>query len=126
MIAALIALVVITVVLLVVQLASDAAVRTRIDTGYILATIVLSRLLGAFHGGLAVAIAGMRARPSLVLGIGLGVAFAGCVVVSLFPLSDVLAPWRHLRPGTGLLAATRWNGQRTCGATRRSRCRRSS
>jgi ABC-2 type transport system permease protein len=86
------------VVLLIVQLASDAAVDLRIDTGYVLATILLSALLAALHGSLAVAIAGLRARPSLVLGIGLGVAIAGCVVASLFPLSSVLAPWRHISP----------------------------
>jgi len=33
-----------------------------------------------------------------VLGVGIGVAIAGCVVASLFPLSSVLAPWRHISP----------------------------
>lgn len=97
-IAVLVALTVISVVLLIVQLASDAAVDLRIDTAYVLSTIVLSALLGALHGSLAVAIAGLRARPSLVLSVGLGAAFAGLIVSSLFPLSSVLAPWRHLSP----------------------------
>jgi ABC-2 type transport system permease protein len=97
-IAALVALVVITVVLLVVQLGSDAAVDLGIDTGHLVSTIALCSLLGVLHGSLAIAIAGVRARPSLVLGAGIGVAVAGCVVASLFPLSSVLAPWRHLSP----------------------------
>jgi ABC-2 type transport system permease protein len=97
-IAALVALAVITVVLLVVQLGSDATVDLGIDTGHLVSTIALCSLLGVLHGSLAIAIAGMRARPSLVLGAGIGVAVAGCVVASLFPLSSVLAPWRHLSP----------------------------
>ena len=97
-IAALVALAVISVVLLIVQLGADAAVDLGIDTGYLVSTIALCALLGALHGSLAVAIAGVRARPSLVLGVGIGVAIAGCVVASLFPLSSVLAPWRHISP----------------------------
>jgi ABC-2 type transport system permease protein len=97
-IAALVALAVISVVLLIVQLGADAAVGLGIDTGYLVSTIALCALLGALHGSLAVAIAGVRARPSLVLGVGIGVGVAGCVVASLFPLSSVLAPWRHLSP----------------------------
>jgi ABC-2 type transport system permease protein len=97
-IAVLVALTVMTVVLLIVQLGSDAAVDLRIDTAHVLSTVVLSALLGALHGSLAVAIAGLRARPSLVLGVGLGVAFAGLIASSLFPLSSALAPWRHLSP----------------------------
>jgi ABC-2 type transport system permease protein len=96
--AALVALVVISAVLLVAQLASDAAVGLSIDTGYVLSTIMLCALLGTLHGSLAVAIAGVRARPYLVLGVGIGVAVVGCVVASLFPLSSVLAPWRHISP----------------------------
>ncbi len=42
--------------------------------------------------------AGLRGRPSLVLAVGLGVAFAGLIVNSLFPLSSVLSPWRPLSP----------------------------
>ena len=97
-IAVLVALAVISVVLLIVQLGADAAVDLGIDTGYLVSTIALCALLGALHGSLAVAIAGVRARPSLVLGVGIGVAIAGCVVASLFPLSSVLAPWRHISP----------------------------
>ena len=97
-IAALVALAVISVLLLIVQLGADAAVGLGIDTGYLVSTIALCALLGALHGSLAVAIAGVRARPSLVLGVGIGVGVAGCVAASLFPLSSVLAPWRHLSP----------------------------
>ena len=97
-IAALIALIVITAVLLVAQLASDAAVDLHIDAGYVVSTVVLSALLGILFGGLAAAVAGVGARPPVVLSVGLGVAFAGLIVSSLFPLSPVLAPWRHLSP----------------------------
>jgi ABC-2 type transport system permease protein len=96
--AALVALIVISVVLLIVQLVADAVVDLDIDAGYLVSTIALCALLGTLHGSLAVAIAGARARPSLVLGVGLGVAVVGCVVASLFPLSSVLAPWRHISP----------------------------
>jgi ABC-2 type transport system permease protein len=97
-IAVFVALVIITVVLLIIQLASNAAVDLSIDTRYVLATIVLSGLLAVLHGSLAVALAGLLPRPSLVVGICLGVTFAGLIVSSLFQLSDVLAPWRHLSP----------------------------
>jgi ABC-2 type transport system permease protein len=55
-------------------------------------------MLGLLHGSLAVAIAGLRARPTLVLGAGVGIAVAGYVVAALFPLSHELAPLRHLSP----------------------------
>jgi ABC-2 type transport system permease protein len=97
-VAALIALAAITIVVLLAQLASDAAFNLQIDAGFLISTIVLSGLLAAFHGSLAVAMAGLRGRPSQVLAIGLGVAFAGLIVNSLFPLSNVLAPWRHISP----------------------------
>jgi ABC-2 type transport system permease protein len=97
-IAALIALAVVTIVLLLAQLASDAAFDLQIDSGLLLSTLLLTGLLAAFHGSIAVAVAGIRGRPSLVLAIGLGAAFAGCIVASLFPLSSVLAPWRHISP----------------------------
>src|SRR5664280_2819898 len=97
-IAALVALAVISLVLLIVQLGADAAVDLGIDTGYLASTIALCGLLAVLHSSLAVAMAGISGRPSLVLGVGIGVGVAGCVVSSLFPLSDVLAPWRHLSP----------------------------
>jgi ABC-2 type transport system permease protein len=97
-IAALIALTVIMVVVLLAQLGSDAAFDLRIDTGLMVSTLVLCGLLAAFHGSLAVAVAGFRGRPSLVLAVGLGVAFAGLIVNSLFPLSSVLSPWQQLSP----------------------------
>jgi ABC-2 type transport system permease protein len=97
-IAALIALTVIMVVVFLVQLGSDAAFDLQIDTGLMVSTLVLCGLLAAFHGSLAVAVAGFRGRPSLVLAVGLGVAFAGLIVNSLFPLSSVLSPWQQLSP----------------------------
>lgn len=92
------ALAAITAVVAVVQIGVDAAVDLRIDLGYLLSTIVLCALLGALHGSLAVAVAGLRARPSIVIGAPVGVALAGYLVAALFPMSSVLAPWRHLSP----------------------------
>jgi len=62
------------------------------------ATIVLCGLLGALHAGLVAFVAGITARPALALGIGMGVAVAGYVVMALFPISEVLAPYRHISP----------------------------
>ena len=97
-VAALLAVVVISLVLGLAQLGSDAAFGLSIDTGHLVSTIALCGLLAVLHGSLAVALAGISGRPSLVLGVGIGVGVAGCVVSSLFPLSDVLAPWRHISP----------------------------
>ena len=47
---------------------------------------------------LAFAVASAKARPSLVLAVGIGAAVAGYVVAALFPLSDLLEPWHHLSP----------------------------
>lgn len=91
-------LAVIGAVVLVAQLAFDVLVDLHIDTARVVATVVLCVLLAALHGGLAVAIAGWLPRPSLVLGIGLVVVVAGYLVGALFPLSTVLAPWRHISP----------------------------
>lgn len=97
-IAALVGLVVLLLVLAVVQLGVDAVVDLRIDTGYLLSTILLSGLLAALHASVAFAIACLRARPSLVLAIGVGLAIAGYLVAALFPLASVLAPWRQISP----------------------------
>ncbi len=97
-IAALIGLIVLLLVLAVVQLGVDAVVDLRIDAGYLLSTILLCGLLAAFHASVAFAIAGLRARPALVLGIGVGLAIAGYLVAALFPLASVLEPLRHISP----------------------------
>jgi ABC-2 type transport system permease protein len=97
-VAAVMAVVVICLVLGLAQLGSNMAFGLSIDTGYLVSTIALCGLLAVLHGSLAVAMAGISGRPSLVLGVGIGVGVAGCVVSSLFPLSDVLAPWRHISP----------------------------
>jgi beta-exotoxin I transport system permease protein len=97
-IATLVAVAVITVAITAVQVGADEVVGMRIESGYLLSTIALCALLAVFHGSLALAIAGLRGRPSLVMGIGLAAALAGCLVVALFPLSSVLAPWQHLSP----------------------------
>jgi ABC-2 type transport system permease protein len=91
-------LVVIGAVMLVAQLASNAVFDLQIGTDRVIATVVLCVLLGLFHAGLAALIAGLTGRPGLVLGVGLAVAVGGYVAIALFPLSDVLEPWRHASP----------------------------
>ena len=91
-------LAIIGVVILAAQLGFDALVDLRIATDRVVATVVLCVFLAALHGGLAVAIAGWLPRPSLVLGVGLMVVVAGYLVGALFPLSTLLAPWRHISP----------------------------
>ncbi|HLE59451.1 MAG TPA: ABC transporter permease subunit [Candidatus Limnocylindria bacterium] len=81
-----------------VQVVADAAFDLSIATDRVVATIVLCGLLGALHAGLVAFVAGITARPALALGIGMGVAVAGYVVMALFPISEVLAPYRHISP----------------------------
>jgi ABC-2 type transport system permease protein len=89
---------VLAMVMLASQLASDAVFGLQIELSRVTATIALCALLGAFHAGLSIAVAGAAARPGRVLSIGFSVAYAGYLVRALFPLSDVLAPWRHISP----------------------------
>jgi ABC-2 type transport system permease protein len=97
-IAVFIAVAVITVVLAAVQLGADALFDLSIALDRVLSTLALCALLALLHGSLAVAIAGLRARPTFVLGAGVGIAVAGYVVAALFSLSSELAPLRHLSP----------------------------
>ena len=91
-------LVVLAVVTLVSQLASDVVFGLEIATDRIVATVVLCALLGVCYAGLALAVAGLTARPGLVLGIGLGAALVGYLVAVLFPLSDTLEPLARVSP----------------------------
>jgi len=97
-------LVVLVAVVLVSQLVSDAVFDLVIGTDRIVATVVLCGLLGAFHGGLALLVAGMTARPGVVLAVGLGVALVGYLVAALFQLSDVLKPFGAISPWNWALA----------------------
>ncbi|MGH2457121.1 MAG: ABC transporter permease subunit [Candidatus Limnocylindria bacterium] len=107
-------LVVIGLFMLGAQLASNAAFDLEIGTDRIIATVALCVLLGAFHAGLAMLVAGATGRPGLVLAVGLAVAVAGYVAIALFPISDVLEPWRHASPwdwalgGDPLGSPTEW------------------
>ena len=85
-------------VVLVSQLASDAAFGLEIADARVAATVVLCTLLGAVFAGVAIAVAGLIARPGLVLAIGLGLALAGYLVAALFPLSTALDGWAWLSP----------------------------
>lgn len=86
------------IVVLVSQLASDVTFGLEIATDRVVATVVLCGLLGFLHAGLALAVAGLTARPGLVLGVGLGVALVGYLVAVLFPLSEVLEPLAQISP----------------------------
>ena len=85
-------------VVLVSQLASDAAFGLEIADARVAATVLLCTLLGTVFAGVAIAIAGFIARPGLVLAIGLGFALAGYLVAALFPLSGGLEGWAWLSP----------------------------
>jgi ABC-2 type transport system permease protein len=91
-------LVVLAIIVFASQLGSDAAFDLEIADARVVSTIGLCALLGAFYAGLAIAIAGLLARPGLVLSVGLGLALVGYLVSALFQLSDVLAPWRQVSP----------------------------
>lgn len=81
-----------------VQFAADAAFGLSIGSDRLGATLVLTALLALFHGSLALAVAGTKARPAVVLGVGMGVAVAGMVIAGLFPLVGGLAPLAHISP----------------------------
>ena len=89
---------VLTLVALVCQLASDQAFGVPIDTGAVIATVVLCGLLGAFEAGLCLAVAGFAAKPQTLLSAGFSVAYLSYLVLALFPLNATLAPWRQLGP----------------------------
>ncbi len=91
-------LVVLALVAAVSQFASDAAFDLEIGADRIIETIVLCALLGVLYAGVALAVAGIAAQPSVVLGVGLGLALAGYVVAALFPLSPDLSPWSGVSP----------------------------
>jgi ABC-2 type transport system permease protein len=91
-------IVALAIVVLVAQVLSDAAFGLEIADSRIVSTIVLCGLLGAVYAALAIAIAGIVARPGLVLSVGLTLSLVGYLVAALFPLSDVLAPWAHISP----------------------------
>jgi ABC-2 type transport system permease protein len=84
--------------MLIAQLVADAVVGLQIGLDRILATMALCVLLGLLHAGVAALIAGWTGRPGLVLAVGMALAVAGYVAIALFPISDVLAPWRHASP----------------------------
>jgi ABC-2 type transport system permease protein len=96
--AALVCLMVLVVVTTLVQFGTDAQVHLSIGADKLGATLALAALLALFHGCLAVAVAGIRPRTSVVLGVGFFVAIAGMVAAALFPLSAALKPFAHISP----------------------------
>jgi ABC-2 type transport system permease protein len=91
-------LLVVGLIVLLSQVLSDAFFGLDIAAAQIYSTIILCVLLGAFHAGLAICLAGFLARPGLVLSVTIGVALVGYVVFALFPLSDVLKPFAAISP----------------------------
>lgn len=96
--ASLLWLLVIGAVMLIAQVAADAVFGLSIGLDRLVATTVLSVLLGAWYAGLTALIAGWTARPGLATAIGIALVVAGYVIMALFPISEVLAPWRHISP----------------------------
>ncbi len=96
--AALLGLAAIVVVTALVQYGSDAQVSLSIAAYRLGATLALTALLALFHGCLALAVAGLRSRPSMVLSVAFGVAIAGMVAALLFPLSTALKPFVGISP----------------------------
>jgi ABC-2 type transport system permease protein len=91
-------LAVLALVVLVSQLASDAAFGLEIADAPVVATVALCTLLGVLYAGLAIAIAGLVGRPGPVLAIALALALVGYIAAALFPLSDALEAWAWLSP----------------------------
>lgn len=91
-------LLVIGALVLATQLVTDELVGLEIATDRIVPTVVLCVLLGVLHAAVAALVAGWTGRPGLVLGVGMALAVGGYVVMALFPLSDVLEPWRNASP----------------------------
>lgn len=91
-------LLLIGVLTLATQLVTDELVDLDIGIDRIVATVVMCLLLGVLHAGVAALVAGWTGRPGLVLGVGMALAVGGYVVMALFPISDVLEPWRHVSP----------------------------
>jgi ABC-2 type transport system permease protein len=89
-------IVVLALVTLVSQVASDAAFALEIADSRIIATVCVCALLGALYAGIAIAVAGLMGRPGPVLAVGL--ALVGYLVAALFPLSNVLDTWAWLSP----------------------------
>lgn len=98
LLACLIGLAVIVVVTIVAQLVSDVIVGLSIDSRVVVATAITGGLLAAAYGSLAYLVACLRANPSLVLGVGVGLTFAGYLVAALFPIADALKPWKIVSP----------------------------
>jgi ABC-2 type transport system permease protein len=91
-------LAIIVIVTLLAQFASDAAFGLSIDGGRVVATAVVCGLLATLFGSLAYFVACIRPSPSLVLGVSVGLTFGGYIVAALFPISDVLRPWKVISP----------------------------
>ncbi|MEO8626155.1 MAG: ABC transporter permease subunit [Candidatus Limnocylindrales bacterium] len=91
-------LVALMLVVLVSQVVSDVIFDLQIGASQIIATVILSGLVGVLSAAISIAVAGIIARPGLVVGVSLTVAFLGYIVSALFPISEVLRPWAGISP----------------------------
>jgi ABC-2 type transport system permease protein len=96
--AVLVGVAVVTLAATVVQFGSDAIFDLQIASDRLLATLILCALLALLHAGLALALAGLVAKPSAVLGVGIFAAVAGALVAALFPLTGSLEWLAHVSP----------------------------
>ena len=90
-----------------IQLVADPIVGLSIPTDRLASTLAAVRPARSLP---CRPVPGDRRRPgpaSTVLGVGLFVAFAGCTVAALFPISQPLSRSPTSRPGTGPSPATR-------------------
>ena len=91
-------LAVVSALVLIVQLVSDAVFGLDIDATLVVSTVALSAALGLLFGSLALAVAGWVPRSSLVLGVGIAAALVAYLGSALPPLDDRVAPISRLSP----------------------------
>jgi ABC-2 type transport system permease protein len=98
LVACMLALIAMVAATIVVQLLLDALTDLSEPFGYVVASACLCGLLAAVFGSAAYLIACLEARPSLVLGAGIGLALASYVVAALFPIAPALDAWASISP----------------------------
>ncbi len=88
----------VTLAVALTQFGTDALVGLEIAADRLLATLALCLLIALLHGGVALAVAGLLPKPSVVLGVGLFVLVGGCTAEALLPLNPSVAELAHLSP----------------------------
>lgn len=96
--AALAALLVLGGATALVQFATDAAVGLSIGSDRVGAALALSTLLALFQASVALAAAGLTARPQIVLGVGFAITVVGMVLAAILPLVPATRGLAHISP----------------------------